>query len=195
MMRLLSVFLFLACSLAFGNVPMRDCTLKAPVADTGLSAAQVAPYQQGSQAVLKVKGFLFPPGTNKTIDADPTEENNTALRTAINYHRSLKTQGLDEIVQYWHPALQKTKQAQLSQPGVMDDTKALFANLSSVELLGMLEIQGREVVFIRYSGKTHAYVTVESNGVYYLVSDPGLTPQTKIATAAFDTGAATMASR
>ncbi|WP_309400437.1 hypothetical protein [Cerasicoccus maritimus] len=177
------------------DVPLFECTLKAPASATGLNESQLKPYMQGGEAVLQAQGFLFPPGTDKSIDADPTDANDTAFRAAINYHRSLKTEGIDEIVSYWHPALQKTKLAQLSQPGVMENTKQLFADMGSVELLGMLKLQGREVVFVRYSGKTLAYVTVESKGVYYLVSDPGLTAQTAIATAAFDSGTATMARR
>ncbi|GHB92613.1 hypothetical protein [Cerasicoccus arenae] len=195
-MKLLALFfIFLGLTLSHADIPLRECTLQAPASAVKLSSAQLKPYFKGSEVVLQAQGFLFPRGTDKSIDAAPTDKNDTAFRAAINYHRSLRTQGVDEIVTYWHPALQDSKRQQLSQPAVMASTKEIFSNLEHVELLGMLVLNGREVVFIRYNGNTYAYVTVSMEGVYYLVSDPGLEPQTAIATAAFDSGKATMASR
>lgn len=193
MKRWLAFLLLFSAALAMADVPMRDCKLTAPVSALRLTPAQLKPYQQGSQALLNVQGLIFPAGTNKTIDAAPTDETDTALRAAINYHRSIKTQGAEQIATYWHPTMQPMKLQQLNQPGVMQSTKELYANTDSVELLGMLKLNGREVVFIRHAGKTQAYITVETNGQYYLVSDPGLTPQVSIAIAAFDRGTATMA--
>lgn len=193
MRRLPILFLFLAGSVLFADVPLRDCTLTAPASAVQLPANQLAPYQQGNQLVLKTRGLLFPGDTNKNIEAAPTGDNSTPYRTAINYHRSLHNDDAAKIASYWHPAMRPGKLQQLNQPGVMEQTKQTFGALSHVELLGMLDINNRQVVFVRYDGKTRAYITVALDGVYYLVSDPGIAPQIAIACAAFDAGKAQMA--
>lgn len=186
------VFL-LALNGAMGDVPLRECTLKAPVSAVKLTPAKLKAYQQGSEVILKTAGFLFPADTDKNIEAPPTGDNSTPFRTAINYHRSLRNDDLETITGYWHPTLQSAKKQQFARPGVMANTKKAFVDLDHVELLGMLKLENRNVVFLRYQGKTRAFVTVEQNGVYYLVSDPGLQTQIEIARAAFDSGSATMA--
>jgi len=194
MFRPLTIFIFLLASVAWADVPLRDCTLTAPLSAVNLPKAQIQKYKQGGNAVLKAQGLLFPEGTKKNIEADPTDDNSTPYRTAINYHRSLRNDDASTIANYWHPALQESKRKQLAQPGVMANTKKMFANLDHVELLGLLDLKNRQVVFIRYQNKTRAYVTVQLKGKYYLVSDPGLQPQIAIACAAFDSGSANMAS-
>lgn len=195
--RLPILTLLLACVSLWADTPdmppLRECTLKAPLSAVRLPAAQLEKYTQGNQAVLTAQGLIFPPKTVKTIEAEPTGDNSTPFRTAINYHRSLHNEGVEQIAAYWHPSLQANKRQQLSRPGVLDDAKKTFRALDHVELFGLLDLDNRQVVFIRYNGEAHAYVTIESNGTYYLVSDPGILPQTTIACAAFDKGTVTMA--
>lgn len=184
---------FLITQGLMADVPLRECTLTAPASAVSLTPAQQKPYRQGGELVLKAPGLLFKPSAKKNIEAAPTQDNSTPYRTAINYHRSLRNDDRNTIASYWHPSLQEIKRQQLAQPGVMAEAKQTFGGLDHVEMLGLLDLNNRQVVFIRYHGKTRAYVTVKFEENYYLVSDPGLQPQIAIACAAFDSGSAMMA--
>lgn len=187
--------LLLLASAAFAVMPpLRSCTLEAPLATlTSIPPAQLKPYINGEEAMLRVQGLVFQPSASKNIEADPTEDNSTAFRVVINYHRALHNGDIDKIASYWYPAEQERVKAHFSKPGVIKSAQDMFYQLENVELLGLLEIQGREVVYIRYTKTTIPFICVEADGRYYLASDPALGTPNAIACAAFDEGQVSMA--
>lgn len=175
--------------------PLRECTLTAPASAVSLTPKQMAPYQKGDVLTLKAGGLVFEPAASKNIKGEPTGDDTTSFRCAINYHRALRGGTAEAIATYWHPAEQERVLRHFSQAGVLDTAQARLYDQDNVDLLGMLELNGREVIFIRYERTVHAFVTVPVNGDYRLVTDPGLTAQTAIACAAFEKGKVTMAAR
>ncbi|MGE9295253.1 MAG: hypothetical protein ACQKBV_03075 [Puniceicoccales bacterium] len=188
------LILVLACTQLHADIPrLRECTLTAPL--TTLStfpASSVKPYRRGDEAVLKTKGLLLPPAAGKNIEAMPTGDNTTAFRAAINYHRALHKGDVDAIASYWHPAERERVRAHFAKPGVADSAKDMFGRLQNVDLLGLLMIHDREVVFIRYTKSTMPFVCVDIGGEYFLVSDPSIGVETTIASASIDAGTAKM---
>jgi len=191
--RLLIFLLALGASLHAGTPPLRDCTLAAPLSALSLTEAELRPYVKGDRAVLRTRGIIMPPAAGKNIEARPTGDNSTAFRVAVNYHRALFSGDVDEIASYWHPAERARVKAHFSRPGVVESAQQMFRRLQNIDLLGLLMIGDREVIFIRYTKTTMPFVCVAIDGDYFLVSDPSLKVPTAIASAAFDSGSATMA--
>jgi len=194
-MKTLLVLLLLVCggALQAALPPLRDCTLTAPVSAVAIPRAQLQPYIKGDQLVLETKGIILPPAAGKNIEAKPTGDNTTSFRTAVNYHRALHKGDIDAIASYWHPSERARVKAHFSKPGVMDAATSMFARLQNVELLGLLELGGREVIFIRYTKTTMPFACVEMDGEYFIVNDPSISVPAAIACAAFDEGTKRMA--
>ncbi|MEO0794497.1 MAG: hypothetical protein AAFX93_05030 [Verrucomicrobiota bacterium] len=194
-MRWFALFITLLCANALlANLPLRDCTLSVSASGVPVPQERLKPYLRGNLVVLNARGFIFEPPAAKSIKAEPTDDISTPFRTAINYHRAIRTQGPEEIARYWHPSYRKQMQAYFSRPEILSGAKEKLSATDNIDSMGMLELDNRAVMYVRYGGRTQAFVCVKVGDEYLLVNDPGTKTLNQIACAAFDSGRVEMAS-